>query len=126
MRVITNREVFYNVISDEGKDAIATGVAAVTTLGSAALSRPKTFTEVEQKCGKRPKIGKKRKAEWQKCAASISSQTVQGSQGGQTTQLGQVNDKKPMSKNLKMGLIIGSSLLVVAVIGFVIYKRRKK
>ena len=120
MRVITNREVFYNVISDEGKDAIATGVAAVTTLGSAALSRPKTFTEVEQKCGKRPKFGKKRKAEWQKCAAS------QGSQGDQTAQNGQVNNKKPMSKNLKVGLIIGSSLLVVAVIGFIIYKRRKK
>lgn len=122
MKVITNREVFYN-LSDGAKAGIATGVTAATALGVAAVSKQKTLSEIEQKCGKRPRFGKNKKAQWQQCAASQGGQV---DQTAQTAQNGQVDNKKPMSKNLKMGLIIGSSLLVVALIGFVIYKRRKK
>jgi hypothetical protein len=119
MRVITNREIYHN-LSDGAKAGIATGVTALTALGVAAAGKPKTLSEIEQKCGKKPLFGKNRKAQWEQCASN------QGSQTNPIIQTSQTNQNQPMSKNLKMGLIIGSGLFIAGIIGFVIYKRNKR
>lgn len=115
MRVITNREIYHN-LSDEGKAGVAAGVTAATALGVAVLSKPKTLSEIEQKCGKKPKFGKNKKAQWDQCASSQAG-PLPTNQPNPTNQ--------PMSKNLKIGLIVGSGLFIATIIGYVIYKRNK-
>jgi hypothetical protein len=119
MRVITNREIYHN-LSDGAKAGIATGITALTALGVAAAGKPKTLSEIEQKCGKKPLFGKNRKAQWEQCASSQNSPINPTNQTNPTIQ------NQPMSKNLKIGLIIGSGLFIAAIIGYVIYKRNKR
>lgn len=111
-------------MSASAKDAfLQSGQAVVGGLVTALATKPKRpLSEVEQRCGKKPKVGKKKKAEWQKCANSASApqmpvQPIPAPTADDT--------KKPMSKGLKIGLIAGSVVLV-AIIGFVIYKKSKK
>ena len=66
-------------------------------------------------------IGKKAKAQWEKCAAS---QPV-----ANTTQTQPTNEPKQptsISKNTKIALIAGGSLLVITVITLIVLKRKKK
>lgn len=119
MEIITNREIEYSN-TDGGKAALATaGIGAVAALGSGLLSRQKTLSEVEQKCGKRPLIKGKKRNEWQKCADKAN-------QPPPPITIPVDNSKKPMSKGLKMGLIIGGSVLGLTLIGLLIYKMKKK
>jgi len=119
MEIITDREIEYSHLDDGGKAALATaGIGAVAALGSGLLSRQKTLSEVEQKCGKRPLLKGKKRNEWQKCADK-ANQPVQ-------VVIPKDNSKKPMNKNLKLGLIIGGSLLGLTLIGLLIYKMKKK
>jgi hypothetical protein len=122
MEIITNRDIEYSNV-DAGKAALATaGIGAAAALGSGLLSRQKTLSEVEQKCGKRPAFKGKKRDAWQKCVDKANQPTS----AQMPTINTQGNSKKPMNKNLKLGLIIGGSLLGVALIGLVIYKMKKK
>lgn len=118
MRVITNREVFYN-LSDEAKAGIATGVTAATALGVAAVSKPKTLSEVEQKCGKKPKLPGKRRKAWDNCAAGFAA-TASAPQ--------QTQPPLPLAPKTKIPTwvwIVGGVVLAGG-IGFAIYRSTKK
>ena len=110
-------------MSSDSKAAIAqAGQAVVGNLVTALATRPKKpLSDAEQRCGKKPKVGKKKIADWKKCANSAPAAAPVLPILPPTAE----DTKKPMSKGLKIGLIAGSVVLV-AIIGFVIYKKSKK
>ena len=111
----------YYYLEDYQKAAIGTAAAGAVAIGTALAQRPrKELSEVEKRCGKKGRRGKKAAAEWEKCAASQPNTN--------TTQTPPTNDPKPsaMSKNTKIALIAGGSLLVITVITLIVLKRKKK
>lgn len=112
-----------NLSSDNKTALLETGKQVVGGLVTAlAQKQPRQLSEIEQKCGKRPKIGKKKKEQWQKCVDAENALKL-----ASANRIPNSNDntKKPMSKNLKIGLIVGGSVLALTIIGLVIYKTRK-
>ena len=125
MEIITDREIEYSHLDDGGKAALATaGIGAVAALGGGLLSRQKTLSEVEQKCGKRPLLKGKKRNEWQKCADKANQPAPPPMPI--TPSMSNSKNSKPMNKNLKLGLIIGGSLLGLTLVGLLIYKMKKK
>jgi hypothetical protein len=111
----------YYYLEDYQKAAIGTAAAGAVAIGTALAQRPrKELSEVEKRCGKKGRRGKKAAAEWEKCAASQPNTN--------TTPTPPTNDPKPsaMSKNTKIALIAGGSLLVITVITLIVLKRKKK
>jgi hypothetical protein len=110
----------YYYLEDYQKAAIGTAAAGAVAIGTALAQRPrKELSEVEKRCGKKGRRGKKAAAEWEKCAAS---------QPNTNTPPATNNTQQPnaMSKNTKIALIAGGSLLVITVITLIILKRKKK
>lgn len=125
MEIITNREIEYSNLDSAGKVALATaGIGAATAIGGGLLSKQRTLSEVEQKCGKRPLVRGKKRDAWQKC----SDKANQPPPPPMPVIPSMPNSKnsKPMSKGLKMGLIIGGSVLGLTLVGLLIYKMKKK
>jgi hypothetical protein len=91
-------ERYYN-LDDDQKKAIGAAATGAIAIGTALAQRPRK--------------------EWEKCAAS---------QPNTNTPPTTNNTQQPnaMSKNTKIALIAGGSLLVITVITFIILKRKKK
>lgn len=123
MEIITNRDIEYSNLDSAGKVALATaGIGAATAIGGGLLSKQRTLSEVEQKCGKRPLVRGKKRDAWQKCSDNANQPTPPP----MSIIPSMPNSKKTMSKGLKMGLIIGGSVLGLTLVGLLIYKMKKK
>ncbi len=133
MNIITNKPIIY--LNAEGEteskekkqvnpDLIKAGSDILTGVGTSLASKTRQFTEVEQRCGKRP-VGKKQRAQWQKCVDSGVGAPAPFQAPAPEPISPQANAKKPMSKGMKIGLIAGG-VVVLGIIGFVIYKSTKK
>ena len=129
MNIITNKPIiFSNAEGDKtpmNPDALKAGADILTGIGTTLASRQRQFTEVEQRCGKKP-LGKKQRATWQKCVDANGGLAMQPTTPpAQEQPLPDNNTKQPMSKGVKIGLIAGG-VVVLGIIGFVIYKSTKK
>jgi hypothetical protein len=100
---------------------LSAGADIFTQLGTALIGRQRTYTDVEQRCGKKP-IGKKKLAEWNKCASSAdlspAGAPIPTSSGGDET-------KQGLSKGAKIGIAVGG-LAVVGLVIFLVMKSGKK
>ena len=127
MNIITNKPIiFSNAEGDKtpmNPDALKAGADILTGIGTTLASRQRQFTEVEQRCGKKP-LGKKQRATWQKCVDAGGGQTT-FTPPTQEQPLPDANTKQPMSKGMKIGLIVGG-VVVLGIISFVIYKSSKE
>jgi hypothetical protein len=117
--------------NNDGKAAaITAGIGAAATLGAALAARQKApLSEAENKCGKRPKIGKKRKQRWQDCADKFNQQ----SESGRMMNPALMNPAPPVvtlppppppKKNTM--LYVGLGVVALAVVGYFVYKSRTK
>jgi len=131
MNIITNKPViFSNAEGDKtpkekkpmNPDALKAGADILTGIGSTLAGKQRSYTDVEQRCGKKP-LGKKARAEWQKCVDAGGSVTTSPTSSTEPTS--PTDTKQPLSKGMKIGLIAGGVVLL-GVIGFVIYKSIKK
>jgi LPXTG-motif cell wall-anchored protein len=105
----------------KGIAAATAGVAAAAPIVSSIASRGRRpLSEIEQKCGKKPLIkrGKKGK-QWQQCADTYNAQQSTVVQQQQQQQQQQTSSNKTM-------LYVGVGLGVAALVGLVIYLKRKK
>jgi len=128
MRIITDKPIIYqnqeySNLDDAAKAGLLTaGVGGAVALGTALIGRQRTATDIEQVCGKKPKLGKKKKEAWQKCADSNSG-------GGTKAQDTNATPPPPppqgMSKGAKVGLAIGG-LVVVGLVIFLVARKKKK
>jgi len=100
---------------------LSAGTDIFTQLGTALIGRQRTYTDVEQKCGKKP-VGKKKLAEWNKCASSAdlspAGAPIPTSSSGDET-------KQGLSKGVKIGIAVGG-LAVVGLVIFLVMKSGKK
>lgn len=119
-----NLKDYYSNIDSEKAGQIATGtvagLGAVAGLATALKSQPKSG--IKQACGRRPLFGKARKKAWQDCADKYNAPQVAPAPVSVETVVSE--QSKPMSKNLKIGLIAGGSLLLVGIIIFAIRKKK--
>lgn len=132
MNIITSKPIIYsNANGDEtpvatkdkkqiNPDVLKTSGDVLTGLGTALINRQRSYTDAEQRCGKRP-LNKKAREAWQKCVDSNASMTQP------TTPAPIVEEtpkKAPMSKTTKIALISGGAVLLV-IIGYLVYKKSK-
>jgi hypothetical protein len=112
--IIPNEE--YSNVDDETKKALITaGVGGAAAIGSALASRQKQLSAVEQSCGKRPRIGRRKKQAWQECVNRTLPQQRPITQIPQPTQ----------QKDNKMLYIVGGSIVGLGLITLLIFKLRK-
>jgi hypothetical protein len=103
-------------------DVLKAGADIFTQLGTALIGRQRTYTDAEQRCGKKPKT-KKGKETWQKCVDSGGG----GYTGGTTTTTStttQDETKQGLSKGAKIGIAVGG-LAVVGLVIFLVMKSGK-
>lgn len=123
----TGEERYSGGDGNAGKAALlTTGIGGAVALGTALIGKNKQLTDVEQKCGKRPKIGRKKKEAWQKCADEQNTRAPQKPTGTDTTAGTQTNTQtqQGMSKGMKIGLIVGG-VVVVGLVLVLVLKRNK-
>ena len=101
-------------------DLLKAGTDIFTQLGTALIGRQRTYTDVEQKCGKKPKVGKKAIETWNKCASSADL-TPAGAPTYTTD-----DNKPPVKEPMKLGVKIGIAVGGLAVVGLVIFLVMKK
>jgi hypothetical protein len=132
MNIITNKPIiFSNAEGDKtpkekktmNPDTLKVGADVLTGIGSTLAGKQRSYTDAEQRCGKKP-LSKKARVEWQKCVDAGGNVNTQPTTAPTDTQPTS-DTKQPMSKNTKIGLIAGG-VVVLAIIGFVIYKSTKK
>lgn len=83
------------------------------------INKPKReYTEIEQKCGKKP-IGKKKLKAWNKCVETANKPAK--SSGG----IGIESKGEPKEKS-KTLLYVGIGVGVLALVGVIIYVAKKK
>lgn len=102
-------------------DTISAGANLLGQLGTALAGRQRTYTDVEQRCGKKP-LGKKKLAEWNKCAQSSG-----GSSGAPIIPDSPAPAPTPsqgLSKGAKIGIAVGG-LVVVGLVIFLVVKSGK-
>lgn len=128
MKVITSYPVYidkqkkspndyYLNLTDAEKEDAKQGIAAAQNLLTGFINKPKReYTEAEQKCGKKPVFGKKKKAAWNKCVETANKPAK--TSGGDANQ----NAPEQRSKTL---LYVGIGVGVLALVGVVIYIARK-
>jgi hypothetical protein len=116
INVIIPNEDFSNVDDDTKKALIAGGLAGATALGVALASKQRQLTAVEQSCGKRPRIGKRKKQAWQECVNRTLPQQRPIAQAPQTPQ---------STKNNKILYIVGGSIIGLGLITLLIIKLKK-
>jgi hypothetical protein len=131
MNIITDKPIiFSNAEGDKpakerkpiNPDTLKAGTDILTGIGSTLAGKQRTFTDAEQRCGKKP-LGKKARIQWQKCVDQGAVTPMVQAPTIDTTV--QADTKQPMSKGMKIGLIVGGVVLL-GVIGFIIYKSTKK
>lgn len=131
MKVITSYPVFidqarkspndYYLNADDAEtDYAKQGIAAAQGLVTSLINKPKReFTEAEQKCGKKPVFGKKKKAAWNKCVETANKPAKSSGGIGSGTK----GERKEKSKTL---LYVGIGVGVLALVGVAIYIAKKK
>jgi hypothetical protein len=117
--------------NNDGKAAaITAGIGAAAGIGTALLNKPKApLTDIEMKCGKMPKVGRKRKQNWRDCAAKY--QTPAGadvSRLAAPTFVPPVLPPTPPADDKKnRNIIIGVSIAAVVLVGgFLLYSKYGK
>jgi len=122
MNVITNSPIIYSNADGDNKaaklGAVTAGIGALAGVGAALANRGrKPLSEIEMKCGKKPKLGftKKGKA-WAECSKGMSSAPVQQTPQAQVT---------PPPPKKKIMLYVGIGVGVIALVGLVIYLKRR-
>ena len=125
MNIITNKPVIFSNAEGANPDTIKAAADVLTGIGTTLAGRQRQLTEVEQRCGKKP-LGKKQRAQWQKCVDANGGLAIQPTTPPTQEQLlPDTNTKQPMSKNMKIGLIV-SGVVVAGIIAFLIYKSSKE
>ena len=115
INVYIPNEEYSNVDDDTKKDLIASGIGTATAIGVALASKQRQLTNVEQMCGKKPKLGKAKIQAWQNCAnRTLPKQPLPQSPLPQPTK----NDNK-------MLYIVGGSIVGLGIIALLVYKLRK-
>lgn len=110
-------ERYYN-LDDNQKAAVAAGLTTAAGIGTALAQRGRReLSDIEKKCGKRPR-NKAKLAEWQKC---VDSSTTTSNQNNKTTEV-----KESWFKKNKNVLLIGGGILAIGIITLVVLKKRKK
>jgi len=103
-------------------DVLNAGTNVLGQLGTALIGRQRTYTDVEQKCGKKPKVGKKKIEAWNKCASGAdltpSGAPIPTSTGGSDV------PQQGLSKGAKIGIAVGG-LVVVGLVIFLVMKSGK-
>jgi hypothetical protein len=123
-------DLYYNNDA-QNKDAV---IQAAAVLGSgvvnAVMNRPKNTTkqDIVAVCGRKPIIGKNKKAAYQKCVENYLK-TKNPSSGNKSEDLETYSpvdtkyDRNPNKKpSMKTGLLITIGVLAAAGIGFAVYK----
>ena len=93
-----------------------------TQLGTALIGRQRTYTDVEQKCGKKPKVGKKAIENWNKCASSADISPAGAPLSTSTTDSS--GAKPGLSKGAKIGIAVGG-LVVLGLVVFLVVRSSK-
>lgn len=110
-------ERYYN-LDDNQKAAIAAGLTTAAGIGTALAQRGRReLSDIEKKCGKRPK-NKAKLAEWQKCVDNSNTNTGQNNKTPE--------GKESWIKKNKNILLVGGGILTIAIITIVILKNKKK
>lgn len=122
MNVITNSPIIYSNADGDNKaaklGAVTAGIGALAGIGAALANRGRRpLSEIEMKCGKKPmlRFTKKGKA-WAECSKGMSSAPVQQTPQAQVT-------PQPPKKNTM--LYVGIGVGVIALVGLVIYLKRR-
>lgn len=102
----------------------------VGQLGSSLAQRQRQYTEVEQKCGKKPSLPGKRFNRWNDCAKEYAksagvSPTTFTSDVPVSTSITDDTQKQP-SKKVPTWVWVVGGLVIAGGIGFAIYKSTKK
>jgi hypothetical protein len=109
--IIPNEE--YSNVEDAGKKAlIGTAIAGAAAIAPSLLQRQRPLSQIEQVCGKKPKLGRRKKEAWQDCANRSLPQPKQP-------------ETQTPKKDNKMLYIVGGSILGLGLIGLLIYKFKK-
>jgi hypothetical protein len=110
--IIPNEE--YSNVDDAGKKAlIGTALAGAVAIAPSLIQRKRPLSQLEQVCGKKPKLGRRKKEAWQECVNRSLPQPKQPEL--------QASPKK----DNKMLYIVGGSILGLGLIGLLIYKFKK-
>jgi phage terminase large subunit-like protein len=125
MNIKTNGPVdlCFSNASGLSSDTISTIGQTVGQLGSSAIQRQRQFTEVEQKCGKKPILPGKRRNAWDACAieyaksANIPASVLAGPELPAPAQ---------QQKKVPTWAWIVGGVAVLGIVGLVIYKASKK
>jgi hypothetical protein len=112
--IIPNEE--YSNVDDAGKKAlIGTALAGAVAIAPSLLQRQRPLSQLEQVCGKKPKLGRRKKEAWQDCVnRSLPKPQTQ-----------QPQSQTPPKKDNKIFYIVGGSILGLGLIGLLIYKFKK-
>tara|TARA_R110000868_G_scaffold188012_1_gene430775 strand:+ start:1120 stop:1458 length:339 start_codon:yes stop_codon:yes gene_type:complete len=112
MNVITDNPIIY---SNVDANVVAAGLGAVGSLGAGLANRQRRpLSAIEMKCGKKPLLGftKKGKA-WKDCSSKEMNNVAQQEQ------------LATQPKKSKTILYVGIAVGVVALVGLVIYLKRR-
>lgn len=130
MRVTRNGDVIFSNGNGPSADTISTIGQTIGQIGSSLTQRQRQFTEVEQKCGKKPAFPGKSRNRWNDCAkeyaksAGVPANTFTADTNiGDSTNTNQ--DTQPKTKIPVWVWIVGGVVLAGG-IGFAIYKSTKK
>jgi hypothetical protein len=115
IKIIIPNEEYSNVDDETKKALISAGVGGAAVIGSALASRQRQLSSAEQSCGKRPRIGKRKKQAWQECVNRTLPQQRPITQAPQPTQ----------QKDNKMLYIVGGSIIGLGLITLLIFKLKK-
>ena len=125
MNIITHRKVIYSNLDDAAKtDLIKAGVGTAATIAGALVVKGKApLSEIEMKCGKKPKLGKKKKQAWQDCVNKSAVPVAPVATQPSVYQ----TPPPPAAENKNKTLIyVGVIVVVFAIAGVVIWKMKSK
>jgi hypothetical protein len=107
------------------QDTINTAIQSIGQVGSSLTQRQRQFTEVEQKCGKRPSLPGKRRRSWDACATEYAK-----SAGVAPSTFIPADVPMPTQTTTPTGVptwvwVVGGAV-ALGIVGFVIYRATKK
>ena len=113
----------YFYLDDTQKALIGTGVTAAAGIGTALAQRGrKNVSDVENRCGKKPRKKGDARDKWEQCAYS-NQPKANVEKDSEKKDENKTNDWLKKNKNI---LLIGGAILTVSIITFIIVKKRKK
>lgn len=122
---------FSNANGTVSQDTINTAIQTLGQVGSSLTQRQRQFTEVEQKCGKRPSLPGKRRRSWDACAmeyaktAGVAPSTFIPADIP-TSNIPVEDLKKETEDEVPKWVWIVGGVVALGVVGFVIYSATKK